>query len=224
MIKPIHAIIRILQGKVILRDGTDVRVVKREYPIDKTPCITIDNSSGTAIIQKNITNKEYIIPSDHPQYNPQNPSATISQQVIREERNITLELNVWCDNEDEREEICDKIRELFYKVQSDHYTYCANYNGGNCTYLKTPCKVNNSFRGIKNQCPKPQEYHYKNIFTVFDIIRATFDVAPSYILDDLPTTPPVLRSIITVSFSYYDYYNIGGERIDNLSLNEDLIT
>ena len=223
MIKPIQAIIRILQGKVILRDGTDVRVVKREYPIDKTPCITIDNSSGTAVIQKNITNKEYIIPSNHPQYDSQNPSKKISQQVIREERNITLELNVWCDNEDQREEICDKIRELFYKVQADHYTYCANYNSGNCTYLKTTCKVDTSPRGIKGQCPKPREYHYKNIFTIFDIIRATFDVAPSYILDDLTTTPPTLRSIITVSFSYYDYYNIGGGANKGITVNEELI-
>jgi len=224
MIKPIHAIIKMLQGRVILTDSTDVRIVKRTYPIDKTPCITIDNSGGTAIINKHITNKDYIIPTNHPQYDQEHPNKTISQQVIREERNISLDLNVWCDDEDQRDEITELISKIFYQVQSDHYTFCQNYNDGNCTYLKTACKVNdNSIRGIKKQCPKPKEYHYQNIFNAYDIIRATFDVAPSYILDDLTTTPPVLRSIIRVSFSYYEYYKIGGAVSENLNVDEELL-
>ena len=224
MIKPIRAIIAMLQGRIILEDTTDVRIVKREYPVDKTPCVTIDNSSGTAVIQKNITNKDFIIPSTHPQYDPNNPNQTISQQVIREQRDITLDLNVWCDTEDERDEITEKISQLFYQVQSDHYTFCANYNNGNCSYLNRSCQVTNATsRGVKGQCPKPNEYHYKNIFTLFDIIRATFDVAPSYILDDLTTTPPTLRSIIRVSFSYYDYHIIGGAVSKELIVDEELI-
>ena len=224
MIKPIRAIIRMLQGRVILEDSTDVRIVKRDYPIDKTPCITIDNSSGTAVIQKNITYKDFRIPEDHPQYDKDNPNKTISQQVIREERNITLDLNVWCDDEDERDEISEKIRQLLYQVQSDHYTFCKNYNNGNCTFLEGSCQVDNTtMRGVKGQCPKPKDYHYENIFNTFDIIRATFDVAPPYIFDDLTTNPPTLRSIIRVSFSYYNYYNIGGAVSKTLNVNEELI-
>ncbi len=318
MIKPMRALIKTLQGKIILDDGTDVRIVKRDYPIDKTPCITIDNSGGTAIINKHITNKDYPIPNDHPQnkislqellegydvivmavyYNidweyywipvnqvkslrdlngalknlriideeadyetytsssddsvltreqqedliglavgkfidlntveymllPDRSIPKISQQVIREERNITLDLNIWCDDEDQRDEITEKISEIFYQIQSDHYTFCQQYDNGNCTYLNTPCKVDNTTaRGIKNQCPKPQEYHYKNLFNAYDIIRASFDVAPAFILDDLTTTPPVLRSIIRVSFSYYEYYNIGGAVSENLHVDEALL-
>lgn len=224
MIKPLKAIIEILQGRIILEDSTDVRIVKREYPIDKTPCVTMDNSGGTAIIQKHITNKDYRLSESHPQYDPNNPEKTISQQVIREERSIDVELNVWCDDEDQREEICNKIADLFYKVQSDHYTFCQNYNNGNCLTLDNECAVTQlSYRGIKSQCPKPKEYHYKNIFNTYDIIRASFDVAPSYILDDLTTTPPVLRSIITVSFSYYEYYNIGGAVSEHLHVDEELL-
>ena len=224
MIKPIRAIIRMLQGRVILDDGTDVRIVKREYPIDKTPCITIDNSGGTAIIQKHITNKDYLIPSNHPQYDKDNPNQTISQQVIREERNITLDLNIWCDDEDQRDEITEKISKLFYQIQSDHYTFCQQYNDGECTYLDRSCAVDiTTPRGIKHQCPKPKEYHYQNIFNAYDIIRASFDVAPAFIIDDLTTTPPVLRSIIQVSFSYYEYYNIGGAVSENLHVDEELL-
>ena len=201
MIKPIHAMLRILQGKVLLQDGTDVRIIKREYPADKTPCITIDNSSGS-----------------------NNPNQVISQQVMREERSINLDLNIWCDDEDQRDEITEKIKTLFYQVQSDYFTFCQQYNNGNCNYLKSSCRVNpNSIRGVKGQCPKPKEYHYQNIFNAYDIIRASFDVEPPYILDDLTTTPPTLRSIIRVSFSYYDYYTIGGAVFKKLNVNEELL-
>lgn len=221
MIKPIRAIIRMLQGKIILQDGTDVRIVKREYPIDKTPCITIDNSGGTATVQKHITNKDFPLPETHPQYTP---GQTQSQQVIREERTITLNLHVWCDDEDQREEICNKIQTIFYQIQSDHYTHCIHYHNGGCNSLNGSCQVNPStMRGVKQQCPKPREYGYTNIFTYFDIIRASFDAEPSFISDDLTTTPPVLRSIIPVSFSYYEYYNIGGAVSNNLIVNEELL-
>jgi hypothetical protein len=224
MIKPIQAIIRILQGKIILNDGTDVRIRKRTYPIDKTPCITIDNSGGTSVIQKHVTNKDYIIPENHPQYDQENPTATISQQVIREERNITLDLNVWFDNEDQRDELEQKILQQFRLVESDHYTHCQQYTDGDCQTLDAPCKVTTStMRGIKQQCPKPTLYKYQNIFNAYDIIRASFDVAPPYILDDNTTNPPVLRSIIRVSFSYYEYYRIGGAVSETLTINEELV-
>lgn len=224
MIKPIQAIIYMLQGRVILEDDTDVRIVKREYPIDKTPCITIDNSSGTASIQKHVIDKDCKLPSTHPQYDEDHPDKLVSQQVIREERNITLDLNIWCDDEDSRDEITNLISKLFFQVQSDYYKFCSNYNNGDCSYLDTQCKVTDStMRGVKGQCPKPHDYHYENVFSKFDIIRNTFDVAPAFDLDDLTTNPPIRRSIIRVSFSYYDYYVIGGAISQNLIINEELI-
>ena len=224
MIKPIQALLQILQGRVILDDGTNVRVIKRDYPYDHTPCITIDNSGGTSIIDKKVTNRDYVIPSSHPQYDQEHPNKTISQQVIREQRTIDLGVHIWCDDEDQRDEITNKVMTLFYMVQSDHYKYCQQYDDGNCKSLDAKCKVNpHTLRGIKNQCPKPYDYGYKNIFTAFDIIRATFDVAPPYILDDTTTNPPVLRSILRVSFSYYEYYLIGGAVSENLHVNEDLL-
>ena len=224
MIKPIRALLKILYNNVVLNDGTVIKVIKRPYPQDMTPCITIDNSGGTAILQKNIINKDYLIPTNHPQYDKDNPDKKISQQVIREERRISLELSVWCDTENQRDEIVDKINNLFYQVQSDYYKFCSNYNNGQCSSLNVACKVTDSTgRGVKKQCPKPNEYDYKNIFKQFDIIRATFDVTPPYILDDLTTNPPTLRSIIEVTFSYYDYHIIGGAISQNLQFNEELV-
>jgi len=224
MIKPIQAILYMLQGRIILEDSTDVRIVRREYPIDKTPCITIDNSAGTTSVQKHVIDKDCKLSSDHPQYDSEDPDKLVSQQVIREEQNITLDLNIWCDDEDSRDEITGIISKLFFQVQSDYYKYCSNYNNGNCRYLDTPCKVSpDTMRGVKGQCPKPTEYHYENVFTRFDIIRNTFDVAPAFDVDDLTTNPPIRRSIIRVSFNYYDYYVIGGAISQNLIINEELI-
>ena len=224
MIKPIQAILYILQGRVILEDNTDVRIIKRDYPIDKTPCITIDNSSGTASIQKHVIDKDCKLPSTHPQYDNQNPDKLVSQQVIREERQIDLDLNIWCDDEESRDEITGLISKLFNQVQSDFFEFCTNYDAGNCTYLNAKCKVSNStMRGVKGQCPKPIDYHYENVFTRFDIIRDTFDVEPAFDLDDLTTNPPIRRSIIRVSFNYYDYIVIGGAISQNLILDEELL-
>ena len=224
MIKPLQAILYMLQGRVILEDTTDVRIVKREYPIDKTPCITMDNSSGTSVIQKHVIDHDCKLQSTHPQYDPLHPDKLVSQQVIREERNITVDLNIWCDDEDSRDEITDLISKLFYQVQSDYYKFCTKYNEGQCQYLDNSCRVTAaSMRGVKGQCPKPQDYHYENVFTHYDIIRGTFDVAPAFDLDDLTTNPPIRRSIIRVSFNYYDYYIIGGAISQNLIINEELI-
>jgi hypothetical protein len=202
-----------LQGKVVLTDGTDVRIIKREYPIDKTPCLTIDDSGGTAIIQKKIINKDYLIDGE-----------MVSQQVIREQRSISLNLSAWCDTEDERDEITDKIRDIFYKLQSDYYEYCTRFNDGDCTYLGEKCKVSDdTMRGVKGQCPKPVDYGYQNLFNRFDIIRSSFDVEPDYILDDNTTKPPTLRSIIPVTFMYYNYHNIGGKPINTLTFDEEVL-
>ena len=223
--KPIRMMLRVLHGNVVLDDGTVVKVIKRDYPYDHTPCLSIDNSGGTSTIQKNIINKDYVIPVDHPQYDKDHPDKMISQQVRREEHSISLNLNIWCDNEDERLEIINKIDKLFDMAQSDHYLFCNNYNNGVCSHLKSTCKATTEQNGrtVKKQCPSPRDYHYQNIFTTYDIIRSSFDVEPAFDTDDTTVNPPVLRSIIRVSFSYYEYYIIGGAISTNLSVDEELL-
>lgn len=56
MITPIHLIIEILKDNIIL-NNTPIRLIKQTSPIDRTPCITIDDSSGIATTQKHITNR-----------------------------------------------------------------------------------------------------------------------------------------------------------------------
>ena len=223
--KPIRMLLKVLYNNVLLEDGTVVKIVKRDYPYDHTPCLTIDNSGGTSTIQKNIINKDSVIPEDHPQYDSEHPDRMISQQMIREERSISLNLNIWCNSQDEREEIINQISTIFKKIQSDHYSFCKQYHNGNCSFLDSECRaltVQNG-RTAKHQCPDPMGYHYENIFTTYDIIRPSFDVEPAYDLDDSTVNPQVLRSIIRVSFSYYDYHIIGGPISQDLSVDEELL-
>ena len=98
------------------------------------------------------------------------------------------------------------------------------YSDGYCDSLQDDCRVDDtSMRGVKGQCPKPVDYGYQNLFNRFDIIRSSFDVEPDYILDDNTTKPPTLRSIIPVTFMYYNYHNIGGKPINTLTFDEEVL-
>lgn len=148
------------------------------------------------------------------------------KQVLQERKNSTIQIHVWCNTEKERESICNQIQTLFYQMQSDHYRYCNNYNDGVCKYLQGDCKAvdnNSNMRAVKNQCPQPTEYEYCNLFSKYHIIRNTFNLEPPFSLDDLTTTPPTLHSIFKCSMTYYTYYNIGGNTIQNINFNEELL-
>ena len=101
----IYAILRVLQGNIQLPDGTDVRLIQSPPVTDHTPCITIDDSSNTRNLGKYFTNKDLPLPETHPQYDETEPEKVWSQQVIQEKRGIDLDLNIWCNTEDEREEL-----------------------------------------------------------------------------------------------------------------------
>lgn len=212
MITPTRVIIEILKDNIIL-NNTPIRLIKQTSPIDRTPCITIDDSSGIATTQKHITNR------------------TINNkpvQALMERKNTTIQIHVWCDNEQDREEINTQIQNLFYQAQSDHYRFCQNYikSNGNCKYLQGTCQGKNNIsdkRGVKKQCPEPASYGYMNLFTKYHIIRNTFNLEPPFSVDDLSTKQPVLHSIFKCSFTYHTYYNIGGNTINNIIFDEELL-
>lgn len=224
MIKPILALIHILKGNIKL-NGQTVPLIKRSYPLDKTPCITLDDSAGSSTETKNIVNIKRHLPPNHPQYE-QYKGIKMPRQAIRDKRNTTISIHIWCDTETEREKLCNQIEHLLNLAQSDHYMFCKNYSEGYCDHLESECpasETDNNIKTVKNQCPKPYEYNYRNIFTSYDLLRDTFNVDSPYPLDDLSTKTPVLRSIIKVTTSYYDYHIIGGAIPEELTFNDDLI-
>ena len=219
MIPPLQAVRRILWGNVYL-DSKKVPVIKRSYPYDKTPCITIDDSGGSKFVERYITQEEYPLPNTHPQFDIEHPFKKAPQQVKREVYETSLNINVWCDTEDEREDLNKQIQDLFDKVQSDHYMFCERYDDTQCCYIGNTCLAlhfREHNRGVKEQCPNPKVYGYKNIFTKYNLIRASFHLNQPFSLDDTATKGEVLRSVLRLDTGYYVDYIIGGHTFNNIN-------
>lgn len=229
MIPPIKAIRKVLWGNIDI-DGVKIPVVKRSYPYDKTPCVTIDDSGGSAFSHRDILNVPYVLSKEHPQYDVENPFKKVPQQVLREYYSTTININVWCNTEDEREKLNNEILKLFYEAQSDHYKFCVNYIDGYCGYMDNTCYAvhfGDSVKSIKHQCTNPLVYGYENIFTTYNLIRASFYLEQPFSLDDRGKDGVLLRSVLKLHTGYYVDYIIGGVIADNIDINhivkEDLI-
>lgn len=205
----IKALLRVLRCNITINDKV-VPVVKRNYPLDKTPCVILENSGGSNTLNKYRLNLHYPTSDDQ------------VCDVLKTEKNITVQVHVYCNNEDERENINNQIISLFNMTESDHYLLCENYHEGNCKTLNSECKaINNKFsRGIKGQCPKPSEYDYKNIYTTYNLNREKCNWEEHFEVDDLNTEPITLHSVFKVNANYYTYHQLGGNISKNIELKE----
>lgn len=205
----IKALLRVLRGNITINDKV-VPVVKRNYPLDKTPCIIIENSGGSNTLNKYRLNLHYPT-SDDPLCD-----------VLKTEKTCTVQIHVYCNNENDRENINTQINELFNKAESDHYQLCDNYNDGECKYLNSECpaQTNKYSRGVKGQCPKPEEYHYSNIYSTYSLKREYCNFEEPFDLDDLNTMPPTLHSVFKVNANYYTYHRLGGNISEKIEVKE----
>jgi hypothetical protein len=212
MISPVKAVRRVLWGNVDL-DGELVPVIKRSYPYDRTPCITVDDSGASTFINRHIITEKYPLQKGHPLYDPEDPFKKEYQQVLREIWQVSLNINVWTDTITEQDTLNDKIIKLFHLAQSDHYLFCDQYHDGNCSYMDNTCYAQHfqeSTRGIKCQCPNPSVYGYKNIFTTYNLYRDSFHVDQPFNLDDTSKDNIIYRSVIKLHTAYYTDHIIGG--------------
>jgi hypothetical protein len=212
MIPPVKAIRRILFDNVFYDDEI-VPVKKRTYPYDTTPSITIDDSGGSAFMERHIVNDYYPLDNTHPLFDDEDPFRRFPQQVLREVHQGSVNVNVWCDDEFMREDVINQVERLFHQAQSDYYIFCDNYRDGECSGCQGPCIVDLTspdMRGVKGQCPNPELYHYRNVFSTYNLIRSSFIVNQPFSLDDLSRTEPVLRSVFKVTCGYHVDHVIGG--------------
>lgn len=201
MIKPIQAILYILRGNVILDDKI-VPVIKRNYPLDKTPCINIDDSASVTTVNKKI-------------YNIKDSEGT-PHQYLRTRRRTILNIHCWIDNENQREQITAQVTELFTKAYLDNHMFCTQYDKetGQCNTLNSLCPTTEDgkhlYKSVKDKCPKPTKYGYENIYTRYDLIKSAWDLQTPYSNDNTNTKPPTLHSLFKLNAEYYDYTLIGG--------------
>lgn len=219
-----QAILRVLRGNIFL-DGKEIPVLGRYYPTDQTPCITLDDSAGASTEEQFVVQLYLPVGKEHPQYDEDNPDKLIPQECLEYWKNATIKINVWCDTERERAEITQAIRDLFYKMESDHYMFCSRFCLGECETTRDECQAINHTdkRGVKNQCPQPDQLGYANIFTQYSIIRSSFSVKEAYGLDDRTTDQPILRNVIPVDGAYKEHYTVGGSTIRTVTGNERLV-
>lgn len=183
--------------------GTDtVPIIKKPYPIDKTPCITFDEQD-TRLVEKYFT------------YEP--------EEYLNRVYDTSITINLWCDNETTRQKILDEIHTCINQLETDNYQLCTNYEDGTCTHLERACPVPDSTHGrcMKHQCPHPEDYEYCNLFTKYNVYRNTLNISEGVDNDEYDRKPPLLRTMITTNFRYLTKYCNDGKISETLTYMEE---
>ena len=182
-------------------DGSFVPIIKRAYPIDKTPCITIDNQNNTLKFT----------------YYSHNP-----YEWFRKRYEATTVIDVWCNSEDERQTILEQVDDCFNGVLNYYYPFCSRYHSGQCETLATDCPAPTSTRGraCKHQCPYPDEYNYENLTTKHNVDLESINVNQGVDADEYDKHDVLLRTSISVSFNYIVSVYNGGKVSTNLEYEE----
>lgn len=206
-----EALYTLLNGKISV-NGIDVPVLTRYQPLDEKPCITITQTANSDKGQPYMGDYQLPLPSTHPQYDSSKPDKLYPQQVRRDTYESSLQVNVWCDSEEERDSIVKQIHLEFQHLLNDYYTQCCNYSDGECITINEACPINTVINRhtVKGQCPNPTEYKYLGVLQKYYIHPVTVNVSQGFNQDEIDNTPPLLRTIIQVTMTYYTYHYLGG--------------
>ena len=169
-------LVDLLQG-YLTYDDKPVQVVKNFNQNPSRPVITLD-------IQSVIVQKIY-----------NDPSLCERHWDYRSDINI----NLWCDNEAQRQSLVEQILDCFYNEQTSHYRYCPNYEDGNCKTLESVCPATTR---TNCKCPKPDAYGFTSLQYRHNIVHGSLMVEHPFELDEVSDHPPLLRSIFRCTADY----------------------
>lgn len=199
----------ILQGKIIYKDKI-VPVIVKDRWVDKTPCITIYgiNRDKGQYLRQNVQVKKPL-KKDHPLYNKDKPNKKFPHLAERTRHSYDIQINVWCNDEHERDCIVRQVKDCLFLARNYNYQYCTKYDKETfkCKTIDEECKARTvgGFRGLRGLCPNPKEYHCCNVFNAYNVIGNTVFISDDYEQDEYEHRPPLKRSIIDVSLDYYNY-------------------
>lgn len=200
----------LLQGNVFY-EGKVVPVVIKDYPIDTTPSITITgfNRDRGKYRPHQITVKRPL-PENHPLFDVDNPNLKYPFLAESTRKSYEVQINVWCNNEKERELIVNQVKECLFLCKNHHHNYCINFDKEtrNCKTIDSICAslTDKGYKGLRGQCPAPKQYGYCNLLKSMGIIRNSLQISPDYELDEYDKKPPLKRSIIEVNLDFYDIF------------------
>lgn len=200
--------LKLLQNKITYKNEI-VPVIIKDFPYDKTPCITITgtNRDKGNHRRQHITQKRPLSPH-HDLYDEKNPHKLYPTLVEYTVKSYEITLNIWCDNEEQREIITNQVKDCLFYCMNHHRDYCVRYDIDTeiCSTTGLRCASFNDggFHGLRCQCPDPLEYDYCNLFTANGIHRHTVVIDPDYDQDEYDRREPLKRTLIDISLDYQD--------------------
>lgn len=172
---------------------------------DLTPCVTIQLADERFI-------RRDIVEMDQVQY-------------TRKLYSANLWINIWCNTEQERQQLIDDITLRFNQLEASHYSTCNNFqfDGSICSKSKNVCEALTSQcnRAEKKQCPNVEDF--VSFFEANNIPLGTFHVNSVTNLDELDESEPLLRTIFRLEMNYYQFYKIGGRAFNSFTIHEELL-
>ena len=194
-------LVELLQGHITY-NGNLVEVVKHFSNDPNLPCITLDLSGG--------------VTTDYYYYDYVGVKELLCQHCTSH-----ININLWCNTEQERQSITGKILGCFHKEKAFHYTYCSQYDEGVCL-TGGNCKVGTvtNARTAKNKCPDPDTYNYESLRAKHGIIDNTIRVESPFDMDEYDRHPPLLRSVIRCNAEYESVVSRAGVRVEEIVISE----
>ena len=190
-------LVELLQGHLTV-DDRNVQLVKHFSNAPSLPVVTLDLSGGT-------TTDYYWHDFDDE-----------GHEILWQHCTSNINLSLWCNTEDERQQLTEQIQDCFHKEKQYHYTYCSQYEDGNCSNGGN-CRTNNSLNSdAKQVCPNPEEYGYESLRAKHSIVENSIRVEPPFDMDEYDKQPPLLRSILRCSAEYERLITSEGEPVDEI--------
>ncbi len=187
-------LVELLQGHI-----TGCPVVKDFSNAPELPVITLDVGAGV--------------------YTDQVERLISGVETVVYHRQATININLWTNSEEQRQELTSEIMTAFYKESNHNYIYCSNYNDGACSTSDSgDCEaltVLNSAT-VKYKCPYPDKYNYTPLQEKWGIMWGSLNVEPPFELDEINEKPPLLRNVFKCEATYLEEVRVGGHVVDDL--------
>lgn len=194
-------LVELLQGHLSY-GGENVELAKRFSNAPRLPVVTLDLSGGVST--------DYFY-----------HDFSTEHEILIQHCTGHVNINLWCNTEDERQSLSQQIREAFIAEKEYHYKYCTQYNMGNCN-TGGQCKVTSTYtdRTVKNRCPDPEEYEYESLRHKHHIVQDTIRLELPFDMDEFDRNPPLLRSIFRCSAEFEIPADEGGIVIEDIVVGD----
>lgn len=199
--------LKILQNRIILDDKI-VPVIIKDYWADMTPCITIYGYNKDKGGRRYYNTVRRPLKDNNPLFNEDKPNKKYPHLAEFVEHSYGIQINVWCNDERERDKIVDQVKQCLFLARNNHYSYCSKYDSETkkCKTIDEECKALNNitYKGLMGLCPSPRKYHCCSLLNSFGVVKNTLHISSDYEQDEYDHRPPLKRSIIDIELNYYD--------------------